>query len=81
MTTAPDTRFRLGELLAARKPEPLTQAELVRLSGVSAVTVNRIVLNRTAQVSLATLGKLAMALGVEPGDLIVSGQTKRSKVK
>lgn len=65
-----DVRFRLAELLEEHRPEPMTQAELVRLSGVSTVTVNRIYLNRTGAVSLATLGAIATVLGCQAGDLL-----------
>jgi putative transcriptional regulator len=66
----PAVRFRLAELLSAHKPEPMTQAELSRRSGINPVTINRIVNNRTRQVSLATLQRLAAALDCEPGDLL-----------
>ena len=60
-------RFRLRELL---EETDLTQSELSRRSGVSLTTINRMALNLTAQVSLATLDSLSDVLGVEPGDLI-----------
>jgi DNA-binding Xre family transcriptional regulator len=69
-------RFRLQELLDAHDP-PMTQTELARRSGISFVTVNNIANNRTAQVSLKTLGGLASVLRVAPGDLLVG--TTRSK--
>lgn len=65
------TRFRLAEAIAAHDP-PMSQAELARRSGVSLVTVNRMANNVTAQVSLGTLGRLAVALGIAPGDLIAT---------
>jgi DNA-binding Xre family transcriptional regulator len=61
------TRFRLAELLTRLG---VSQAELSRRSGLSLRTVNRIYLNQTGQVSLATLDAIAAALDVEPGDLI-----------
>lgn len=48
----------------------MSQSELARLSGLSLQTINRLCTNRTAQVSLATLDKIATALKVEPGELL-----------
>lgn len=64
-------RFRLDELLK-RPPEDggMSQSELARRSKVSLVTINSIANNRTAQVKLETLDRIARALGCEPGDLI-----------
>jgi DNA-binding Xre family transcriptional regulator len=61
-------RFRLQELLDERE---ISQSELSRTSGVSFATISRMCRNVTAQVSLETLDKLAVALKVEPGDIIV----------
>jgi DNA-binding Xre family transcriptional regulator len=63
-------RFRLQEILDSQTP-PLSQRELARLSGVSLVTINAIANNRTRQVALDTLDKIAAALGVDAGDLLV----------
>lgn len=72
-------RFRLQEILDSRDP-PISQSELARRSGISFATINNIANNRTAQVSLKTLGDLANALGVEPGDLLVAlRRPKRSR--
>ena len=60
-------RFRLKQLL---DDAGMNQSELERLSGVSYVTINRMVGNKTAQVSLKTLDALSKALGREPGDLL-----------
>ena len=62
--------FRLGELLEKHAPESMTQSELSRRSGVSLTTINRMVANKTRQVSLGTLEKLSAVLGCEPGALI-----------
>jgi DNA-binding Xre family transcriptional regulator len=62
-------RFRLQELLADQDP-PLSQSELSRRSGVSMTTINAMVLNKTKQVSLATLDALCAILEVEPGELL-----------
>ena len=73
------TRFRLQELLAAQEP-PISQYELARRSGVSRVTINAIAQNKTTRVDLATLGALAKALEVEPGELlehVSDGKRKR----
>lgn len=68
-------RFRLQELLDGASP-PMSQSELARRSGVSQVTVNAIANNRTRQVQLETLDKIAAALGVNPGDLIVRAPSR-----
>lgn len=62
------TAFRLSEILEKRG---MTQSELARLSGVSHVTINRMCGNKTEGVTLSTLDRIAAALGVEPGELIV----------
>ena len=73
------TRFRLQELLEARKPA-MSQTELARLAGVSFATVNRLCTNATAQVSLATLDAIAAVLDVEPGELLErEGKRRRSR--
>jgi DNA-binding Xre family transcriptional regulator len=69
-------RFRLRELLDQHKPEPLTQADLSRRSGVGSTTINRMAANKTRQVSLGTLEKLSAVLGCEPSDLIEREPTK-----
>lgn len=70
-------RFRLHEVLAEREPA-MSQSELSRRSGVSMTTINSIALNKTKQVSLATLDALCGALGVEPGELLErEGKRKR----
>ena len=61
------TSFCLSEILVRRD---LSQRELARLSGVSYVTINRLCRNTTSQVALATLDRVADALGVSPGSLI-----------
>ncbi len=68
------TVFRLAEVLERAK---MSQSDLARLSGLALQTVNRLCTNRTAQVSLATLDKIAGALKVEPGELIVREKSKR----
>ena len=70
-------RFRLQELLDSRTP-PMSQSELARRSGITLVTINGISNNRTAMVSLKTLGALASALGVHPGELFaVEGRSRK----
>ena len=61
-------RFRLDKILKARGNN-LSQSELSRRSGLSLTTINAIVLNKSTQVSLATLDSLCAVLGVAPGDL------------
>jgi len=66
-------RFRLSDLL---EEAGLSQRELALRSKVSPTTINRMVNNLTAQVSLGTLDSLCGALGevmgrvVEPGELL-----------
>jgi DNA-binding Xre family transcriptional regulator len=55
----------------------MSQSELARRSGVSLFTVNAIANNRTVQVKLVTLDRLARALSVEPADLIGRDRPKR----
>lgn len=69
------TKFRLADILA---DQGMSQRELARLSGVTLVTINRMCANRTEGATLATLDKLATALGVAPGDLIAK-EPKRTK--
>ena len=71
------TRFRLAEELGDR----MAQAELARLAGVAAATVNRMCGNVTAQVSLETLDRLSTVLGCEPGDLIERAAPKKKRRK
>jgi transcriptional regulator with XRE-family HTH domain len=54
----------------------ITQTELARRTGLSFATVNRLCTNATAQVSLETLDKIAIALGVEVGALFEQKPTK-----
>ena len=68
------TTFRLSEILEAKG---ISQSELARLSRVSHVTINRMCGNKTEGVTLATLDKIASALGVEPGELIVREKKSR----
>lgn len=49
----------------------MSQSELARRPGIALVTINALANNRTVQVKFETLGKLARALGVEPGELIM----------
>lgn len=68
-------RFRLRELL---EQADISQTELARRAEVSFATVNRLATNATGQVSLETLDRLALVLGVEPGELIVRESSKRA---
>ena len=67
-------RFRLAAIL---KSLGISQRELARTSGVSLTIISRMVHNHARQVSLATLDKVAKALGVEPGELIVREPRRR----
>jgi DNA-binding Xre family transcriptional regulator len=62
------TVFHLREVLESKG---ISQSDLARQSGVSFATINRLCTNATGMVSLETLDKLAQALEVEPGELIV----------
>lgn len=68
------TVFRLAIVLEREK---MSQSELARLARLSLQTVNRLCTNRTGQVSLETLDKIADALSVEPGELIVRQPRRR----
>lgn len=63
--------LRLQELRERRK---LSQAELARRSGVSQATISRIEAGMTKGVDLATLERLADALGVSPRSLLRSSK-------
>lgn len=80
METTVPVLFRLGEILAEME-EPISQSELSRRSGVSMTTINAMVLNKTKQVSLATLDALSAALGVEPGELVEREPVRRRRAK
>lgn len=68
-------RVRVREL---REALGLTQAELAERADVRRATVNRIENARVTAIDLAVLDRLATALKVEPGFLIVrEGATKR----
>lgn len=69
-------RFRLRELLEERG---ISQSDLAKLADVSFATVNRLCTNATGQVSLETLDKIAAAIGVEPGELIVRVPDKKKR--
>ena len=73
-------RFRLHEVLADRDDE-MSQSELSRRSRISMTTINAMMLNKTKQVSLATLDALCDALGVEPGELLERESKKRGRAK
>jgi putative transcriptional regulator len=77
-TAVVTVRFRLHEVLAERE-DAMSQSELSRRSGVSMTTINAMVLNKTKQVSLATLDALCAALDVQPGELLERGGKRRQK--
>lgn len=74
-------RFRLQRLLEERAltDARISQSELSRRSGVSLTTINAMVLNKTAQVSLKTLDALCEVLEVEPGELLERELPKRRR--
>lgn len=71
-------RLRVQELREARG---WTQAELARRAAVRPATLNRIELGRTAAIAFDVLDRLAGALEVDPGYLIVRSTSfaKRSR--
>jgi DNA-binding Xre family transcriptional regulator len=71
-------QFRLDKVLEARK-DGMSQSELSRRCGLSLTTVNAIVLNKSKQVSLATLDSLCAVLDVPPGDLFEWRPDRRGK--
>jgi DNA-binding Xre family transcriptional regulator len=68
------TRFRLAEILDRLG---MSQSELSRRSGVSFPVINKMCGNKAASVALSTLDRIATALKVEPGELIVRERGKR----
>lgn len=64
----PTIRLRVREL---REALGLTQAELAERADVRRATVNRIENARVTAIDLAVLDRIATALKVEPGFLIV----------
>lgn len=74
-------RFRLHSLLEerAQHDDRISQSELSRRSGVSLTTINAIVLNKTAQVSLKTLDALCGALECAPGELLERDAPRRRR--
>lgn len=70
------TVFRLREVMEARNPAKSLSA-VARDSRVSYQTCHKVYHNHTTRVDLATLDRLAKALGCEPGALI--GKAKRGK--
>ena len=70
--------LRVREL---REALGLTQAELAERAGVRRATVNRIENARVTAIDLEVLEKLADALGVEPGFIIIrsSGGTNAKR--
>jgi DNA-binding Xre family transcriptional regulator len=71
-------RFRLKEILDKQNP-PMSQTDLSRKSNVSMTTVNAIVLNKTKQVSFATLESLGAALGVDPREILDFSSDKKRR--
>ena len=68
---APVTPLAL-RLRPYRERKGWSQAELGRRSGVSQATISRIEAGNTNRVDLATVDRLAKALGVSPKSLLVS---------
>ncbi len=74
----------LVKIRAMREAKGWTQGELAERAGVTRATVNRIENGKPRSIDLEVLDKLANALGVPAGLLIVSessGTTKRRRGK
>lgn len=69
-------RLRIREL---REALGLSQEELANRAGIRQATVSELERRRGGRVDLDVVEKLAAALNVEPGDLIVREPTKRGK--
>ena len=80
METPVTTRFRLADILTT-SGAPMSQSELSRRSGISMTTINAMVLNKTKQVSLATLDAISAALGVDPGALLEREPKKKGRAR
>jgi DNA-binding Xre family transcriptional regulator len=76
METRVPARFRLQELLEAAE---MSQSELARRTGISFTTINAIANNKTKQVQLETLDRLADALSVEIGELLERVGKRRAR--
>ena len=66
--------FRIRELRDAKK---WSQARLADEAGTRQATISDIENGRARRVEIALLERLAVALGVEPGDLIYRGPKRR----
>lgn len=69
-------RLRIREV---REERGFSQEQLANLAGVRQATVSELERRRGGRVDLDVVEKLAAALGVEPGDLIVREQKKGKK--
>jgi transcriptional regulator with XRE-family HTH domain len=67
-------RFRVREL---RESKGLSQAQLANEAGARQATISDMETGRTKRVDIALLERLAAALGVEPGALIVREPKRR----
>lgn len=68
--------LRIKEL---REAKALSQSELARRAGVRQATLSAIEAGKTRRVDFDVMERLAEALGVDPGFLIVRTARKRSK--
>lgn len=68
--------LRIQEL---REAKSLSQNQLAKLSGVRQATISEIEAGKTRRVAFDVLERLAVALGVDPGFLVVRTQAKRTK--
>lgn len=68
--------LRIQEL---REAKSLSQSELARLAGVRQATISEIEARKTRRVAFDVLERLAAALGVDPGFLVVRTKATRRK--
>ena len=64
-------------LKTLREKAGLTQAELAERASTRQATISRLETGETRMVQLDVLDRIASALGVEPGDLIVREGKRR----
>jgi len=68
-------RLQVKELAQKKN---MSQKALAEQSGVTIQLLNRYWNNNVQRVDLEELNKIAIALGVKPGDLIISGEVEQA---
>jgi HTH-type transcriptional regulator/antitoxin HipB len=64
-----------------RKAAGMTQAQLAQRAGIRRATVNRIENDRVTAIDLKVLEKIADALEVEPGSIVVRARERKVSVR